>query len=207
MAETFVQLPPDSTGKKLRTRDRTIGSNAVHEQAVYQASLPTYYVLADAVAHTANKHHLSIMNAAGSGKVVSVRKLYHINLALAAITGVAERFDVKKITAHSGGTAITPQSCDSDNPAIPAQITAATGATSVTEGALLYPITTQNDELTAANTAVANFLMQGLNLQPEGIEVQEFRLRPGQGITVKQITSSTVGSFAWLAVITVDDDV
>lgn len=207
MAETYVQLPPDSTGKKLRTRNRTIGANDVHEQAVYQASLPTYYVLADAVAHAANKHHLSIMNAAGSGKVVAIKKLFHINLSLAAVTGVAERFDVKKITAHSGGTAITPQSCDSDNPAIPGQITAATGATSVTEGPILYPITTQNDELTAANTATANYFMQGLNLQPEGIEVQELRLRPGQGMTVKQITSSTVGSFAWLAVITIDDDV
>ena len=147
------------------------------------------------------------MNAAGSGKVVSIRKLYHINLALAAITGVAVRFDVKKATAASGGTAITPVSCDSDNPAFPGTVVVSTGTTSVTEGAILYPLTTQNDEITAANTAVANYLMAMTNMQPEGPEIQEFRLRPGEGFTVKQITSSTVGSFAWFAVVTVDDDV
>ena len=81
----------------------------------------------------------------------------------------------------------------------------ATGAT-VTNGSLLYPITTQNDELNAANTAVANYLMQLTNLQPEGGEIKELRLRPGEGFTVQQITASTVGSFAWLMVFTVDDD-
>lgn len=205
MADTFIALPPDSTGKKLRTRDKLIAGNTVHEQAVFSAALPTFYALADAVAFAANKHHLSIMNAAGSGKMVSIKKLYHINLALAAVTGVPLRFDVKKASVVTGGTAITPVSCDTDD-TLPAGITVATGAASVTEGAILYPVTTQNDELTAANTAVANYLAMMTNLQPEGGEIKEFRLRPGEGMTIKQITSSTVGSFAWFLVFTVDDD-
>lgn len=205
MADTFVQLPPDSTGKKLRTRDKVIGANTVHEQAVFQSALPTFYAVADAVAFAANKHHIAVMNAAGSGKMVNIRKLYHINLSLAAVTGVALRFDVKKATAVSAGTAITPVSCDTDD-TLPAGITVATGAT-VTEGALLYPVTTQNDEITAANTAVANYLAAMTNLQPEGAEIKEFRLRPGEGLTVKQITSTTVGTFGWLLVFTVDDDI
>ena len=204
MPETFIALPPDSTGKKLRTRSKVIGGQTVHEQAVYQTALPTFYILADAVAFAANKHHLSIMNTAGSGKLLSVKKLFHINLSLGAVTGVALRFDVKRATAVSGGTAITPQSCDTDD-TFPAGITINTNGT-VTEGALLYPVTTQNDEITAANTAVANYLAMMSNLQPESPELKEFRLRPGEGFTVKQITSSTVGSFAWFAVITVDDD-
>lgn len=205
MADTFIQLPPDSTGKKLRTRDKTIGANTVHEQAVFQSALPTFYALADAVAFTANKHHIAVMNAAGSGKMVSIKKLFQINLSLGAVTGVALRFDIKRATAVSAGTAITPQSCDSDD-TLPAGITVATGAT-VTEGALLFPYTTNSDELTAANTAVANFLSAGFNWIPEGPELKELRLRPGEGFTIKQITSSTVGSFAWLIVFTVDDDV
>lgn len=204
MSETFIQLPPDSTGKKLRTRDKVIGGQTVHEQAVYQTALPTFYLLADAVAFAANKHHLSIMNSAGSGKLLSIKKLFHINLSLGAVTGVALRFDVKRATAVSAGTAITPQPCDTDD-VFPAGITINTNGT-VTEGALLYPVTTQNDEITAANTAVANYLAMMINLQPESPELKEFRLRPGEGFTVKQITSSTVGSFAWFAVITVDDD-
>lgn len=34
MAESFVQLPADSSGKKLRTRTETVGANEVHEQII-----------------------------------------------------------------------------------------------------------------------------------------------------------------------------
>jgi hypothetical protein len=39
-----------------------------------------------------------------------------------------------------------------------------------------------------------------------GPEIKELRLRPSQGFTIQQITSSTVGSFSWLMAFTVDDD-
>jgi hypothetical protein len=203
MAEGFTQVPPNSTGNKMRTRSRVIGADTVHEQAVFSAAMPTYYVLADAVAFAANKHHITVWNNAGSNQLLSLRKLFHINLSLAAVTGVALRFDAKRVTAlPTGGTDITAQSVDSDNPAL-ANVTLKTNA-AVTEGALMWPITVQNDEINAANTAVANYLAQFGNLAIEGLETQEWRLRPGQGLTIKQITSSTVGSFAWLAVITVE---
>lgn len=205
MAESYTQVPPNSTGNKMRTRSRVIGADTVHEQGVFTAAMPTYYALADAVAFAANKQHLSIFNNAGSNQMIAIKKLFHINLSLAAVTGVAVRFDVKKTTAQSVGTAITANSADSANPAL-SGIQIATGAT-VTEGAILYPITTQNDELTAANTAIANYLMQFGNLALEGIEQQEYRLRPGEGMTVKQITNTTVGSFAWLMAFTVEPTV
>ena len=202
MAESFTQVPPNSTGNKMRTRSRVIGADTVHEQGVFTAALPTYYALADAVAFAANKQHLSIFNNAGSNQIIAIKKLFHINLSLSAVTGVAVRFDVKKTTAQSVGTAITANSADSTNPAL-SGVQIATGAT-VTEGAILYPITTQNDEITAANTAIANYLMQFGNLALEGVEQQEYRLRPGEGMTIKQITSTTVGSFAWLMSFTVE---
>lgn len=202
MAESFTQVPPNSTGNKMRTRSRVIGADTVHEQGVFTAALPTYYALADAVAFAANKQHLSIFNNAGSNQIIAIKKLFHINLSLSAVTGVAVRFDVKKTTAQSVGTAITANSADSTNPAL-SGVQIATGAT-VTEGAILYPITTQNDEIIAANTAIANYLMQFGNLALEGVEQQEYRLRPGEGMTIKQITSTTVGSFAWLMAFTVE---
>lgn len=204
MPESFIQLPPDSTGKQLRTRTKVILGQTVHEQAVYQTALPTFFAVADAVALAANKHHMSIFNAAGSGKMVTIRKLFQINLSLGAITGVALRFDIRRSTVQSAGTAITPVSADTDD-ILPAGITVATGAT-VTNGGLLFPFTTQSDELTASNAAVANYLTQYGNLMMESAEIKELRLRPGEGFTVQQITSSTVGSFAWLMAFTVDDD-
>lgn len=207
MAESYTQLPPNSTGNKIRTRTKSIGGNTVHEQAVYQAALPTYYALADAVTFAANKQLISILNAAGSGKVVAIKKLFMINTQLSSVTGVAVRADVKRMTAHSGGTTITPTLCDSDNAALPAEITVRTGATSVTESSLLFPLTFTNDEAGATQAFPSTQLMAAFNWMPEGVETQETRLRPGEGLTVKQITSSTVGQFAWLMVFTVDDEV
>ena len=207
MAESYTQVPPNSTGNKIRTRTKVIGGHTVHEQAVYQAALPTYYALADAVTFALNKQVISICNETGSGKVVAIKKLFMINTQLSSVTGVAVRADVKKITAHSGGTSITAQSCDSTNAAIPAQITTRTAATSVTEGALMFPLTFTNDEAGATQAFPSTQLMAGLNWVPEGVEIQEIRLREGEGITVKIITSTTVGQFAWLLVFTIDDAV
>lgn len=206
MPESYTQVPPNSTGNKMRTRSRVIGSDTVHEQGVFLAGLPTYYALADAVAFSANKYHISIFNDVGSGKMLAIKKLFMINVQTSAVTGVAMRLNFLRITAHSGGTVITPQACDSNNPALPSEVTVRTGATSVTDGSLLFPLVTTTDEVTAANTAVSNFLAAGLNWAVEGPETQETRLRPGEGVAVKQVTSSTVGSYAWLIAFTVDDE-
>lgn len=205
MPESYIQVPPNSTGSKVRTRSRVIGANTVHEQAVYQAALPTYYALADAVTCAQNKQVISILNDTGSGKVVALKKLFIINTQLSTVTGVALRSDVKRATAHSGGSTITPVAADSTNPAIPAQITVRSAATSVTESTLLFPLTYTNDELGATQAYPTAQLMAGLNWFPEGAEVQEVRLREGEGLTIKQITNSSVGQFAWLIVFTVDD--
>jgi hypothetical protein len=202
MPEGFTQVPPNSSGNMMRTRTRVVGANTVHEQSVFAGGLATFFALADAVAFAANKHHISIFNAVGSNQIVAVRKLIHVNLSLAAVTGVPVRFDVRRSTLQSLGTAITPVAADTGDPAL-ANVTVATGAT-VTNGALLYPVTTQNDEIVAANTAVANYLMQATNLAFDGPDMKPLSLRPGEGMTVQQITSTTVGSFAWLMVFTVD---
>ena len=203
MPETFVQLPPDSTGKKLRTRTKTIMGETDHEQAVYQTGLPTFWATADAVALAVNKHHISIFNGTAD-KMVIIRKLFQINNQLTSVTGVALRFSAFRSSAQSAGTAITPISADLDD-TLPVGISVATGAT-VTNSGLLFPYITQNDEMSAVNTAVANYLSQYNNLLLESNEMKELRLRPGQGFTIQQITSSTVGSFAWLMAFTVDDD-
>ena len=205
MAESYTQVPPNSTGNKMRTRQRVIGADTVHEQAVFSGANPTYYALADAVAFAANKQLISLYNAAGSGVMVVLKKLFLINLQLSAITGVAVRADFKRFTAaHSGGTAITPVSCDSSNPALPAGVTARTGGT-VTDVTLLFPLAFANDEVGATQAFPSSHLLSGLNCLPEGTEVQETRLREGEGVTLKQITSTTVGSFAYMMVFTVED--
>lgn len=204
MSGTFLQVPPDSTGQKLRMRQRTIGADTVLEQAVFQGALPTYYAVADNVAFANGKSHISIMNAAGSGKLVAIRKMYAVNLSIGAITGAALRMDARRITAHSGGTAVTPVKADSLNDNLPAQITVLTNGT-LTSPTLLYPFIVTTEEETATAAFTKNMFMAMTNLQPEGLEIQELRLREGEGFAVSQITNATVGSYAWFIVFTVDD--
>jgi len=205
MADSFTQVPPDSTGNKMRTRSRVVGVNTVHEQAVFQGANPTYFALADAVAFAANKQMISIYNAAASGVLVVIKKLYLINLQLTTVTGVAVRQEVKRFTAaHSAGTLITAVSQDSANQAVPAGVTVRTAAT-VTDVTLLFPLTFANDEVGVTQAFPSVQLQAGINWMIEGNEVQETRLREGEGLTVKNITSTVVGSFAYMFVFTIED--
>ena len=170
-------------------------------------SLDTWYVCADAVAFANNKQMLSIYNGSGSGKILKLRKLFLVNLQLAAATGVAVRFDVKRLTtgAPTGGTAVTPVAADTTNASIPASVVCMTGATGgLVEGSLLFPITFTNDEVGATQAFPSSLLMQATNWLPEGREITELVLRETQGVTVKCVTSTTVGSLAVLAVMTVE---
>lgn len=203
--QSFIQLPPDSTGKKLRTRERVIGLDTVHDQGVFQTAPPTFYALADAVAFANNKHMMSIFNAAGSGVFLNLQKLFLINNQIATATGVALRLNVARLTAaHTGGTDIVPTTCDTANDALPAQVTVKTNATA-TAGTLLFPITLNNDEIGATMAFPGAQLLAGLNWFPEGNEIQPYRLREGQGLTIQNITNTTVGSFAFLLVFTVEE--
>lgn len=201
MAEGVVQVPPDSTGAKLRTRTRTVGANTVHEQAFWPAANPTWYVWSGSAACAASKHFLSFLVNAGSGQIFKVRALYLINTAATATTGVAVEFDIKRCTAVSGGSVITPQAMDSTDTAI-ANVTVQTAPTTVTEGAVLFPWFTNNDEIGVTNAFPTSIQQAGINMVPVGNEIKEPVLNAGEGITVKQITSSTVGSFGVLMVVT-----
>ena len=201
MAEGVIQVPPDSTGAKIRTRTRTVGVNTVHEQAFWPAANPTWYIWSGAVTPAANKHWLSFLNNSGSGQVFKVRKLFIQNLGTAAVTGGAVQLDVKRVTAISGGSAITPQIVDSTDTAI-ANVTCITGATSVTEGAVLFSAMSLTEENTATQPLTNAMFQQYNNLMPEGPELRELVLNAGEGITVKQITSVTAGSMAVLMMVT-----
>lgn len=203
MAKTFTQVPPDSTGDKLRMRSLVEGADTLHDQGVFIAGLPTYLLVADAVVFAANKHHISIFNNAGSAQTICLLSLKFVNLAVSGVVGVPLRFDIRKTTAQSVGTAITPVFLDTRNPAL-AGIQYATGAT-ITNGALIKPIIRQTDEQLALTTNVLP-LIEELNLLEINDSGQAYSLRPGEGMTVQQITSSVIGSYAWMMKFTVEPD-
>lgn len=199
MADSYVQLPVDSTGSKLRTRTRTVGASTVHEQSIWNSANPTWHIWTGSLACAQNKLFLCFLNT--GAQVFKLRKLFLVNTALAAVTGVGVQFDFKRITAIVGGTTITPQIMDSTDTAI-ASVTCVNTATSATEGAVLFPWYTNNDEIGVTNAFFASQIQALMNLVPEGVEVKEPTFNQNEGFAVKQITSSAVGSYGVLAVVT-----
>ena len=155
--------------------------------------------------NAANVSHFSILNGNTDGKIVQIHKLFVVPLNLTAITGIMIRFDVMRITAHSGGTGITPEKLDSANGSLATGIDLQTKATSVTEGNRLFGFAMTNDEVGATGAVIAGSVaFQALNLFFESPRIQEFTLRQGEGIHVKQVTATSVGGMnGYICVFTV----
>lgn len=164
----------------------------------------TWVATADAVAPAANKYMLTLLNGSGSGKVIKIVSLRLVPLTLTAVTGVGLRMEVKRISAHAAGTGVTPVALDTNNTALPAQITAYTNSASVVDVSLLWPYTVNNDEIGLTSTTSTPALwLANLAIGSDGSTSQPITLREGQGLALKNITSSVVGTFAVVAIFTV----
>lgn len=194
MSTTYTQVPPDSTGDKLYMVDRVRGADTVLSQVVTLEHAPTYLAWANDVAPAASKHMITLFNAAGSGVVVEIYDLRAVLLQIAAVTGVTLRWDIQKCSAASAGTTITPELFDSGAAALPAGVTVRTGGT-VTAGNRLGAYVVSGEELTTVLSNAPG--AAGVDLLPmlKNPKAKPLVLREGQGLTVQNITSSTVGTF------------
>jgi hypothetical protein len=89
----------------------------------------TYTLTSVNTLFAANKCLLGLYNATGSGRVVRVYRVWILNNQIISVTGAMTSIELRKITAGSGGTTITPYKHDSTNESFPAQITVATNMT------------------------------------------------------------------------------
>lgn len=198
--ESYVELPADSTGKRMRMREASRGgAEVVYEQYVLPTADPSWYVWGGSLACAANKHFLSILNT--GAQVLHIPHLRLVNTAVASVTGIGLTFDVKRITACSGGSTITAQIVDTGDTAL-SSVTILAAPTAVTEGAVLFPRYTNNDEFGITGAFPTNAIANAENLLPDELGIRQLTLRQNEGITVKQITSSAVGTLGVFAVIT-----
>lgn len=194
MSTTFTQVPPDSTGDKLKMLERVSGADNVLAQVVSLEHAPTYTAWANDVAPAASKHMLTIFNAAASGVVVEIYDLRAILLQIAAVTGATLRWDILKCSAASAGTTITPELHDSGAASLPAGVTVRTNGT-VTAGNRLGGVIMSGEEITTAQAPMVRADGQDLLPQLKNPKAKPIVLREGQGLTVQNVTSNTVGTF------------
>lgn len=160
----------------------------------------THTIAALAVAFGNNKSMASLFNGASSGKVLRVYRVWMLNNQTGAVTGVLTTFSLRRSTAQSAGTAITPVKHDTNAATLPAQVVAATGATVTSATAdTLRTVVWSNDEPAASTGTSDEFeCLVPLNCiwdsdPSSSSNVEPIVLREGFGLDVRHTGSTVVG--------------
>lgn len=120
----MIQLPADSSGKKLHTFERTIGANTVQDEVVLLGEnyLASYMIPANPATTTANSHLLQVM--AGASLKVRIRLIMIWQELMATTVNLMDTRLYRLTTAGTGGGVVGPTPFD------PAE--SAAGATAMT---------------------------------------------------------------------------
>lgn len=167
---------------------------AILTQAQFSATVrfqetPTYVAyVGSAVA--ASKDHLNVFNASGSGQVLRITRIWISTANTAAVNGGSNLYYVidKTSTAGTTCTAVTIRLADSNNPAVPAQVTANSNCTT-------DPTTVHTwlgcHHGSSEETAVVQQHAECYRFSNSG--GQPITLRVGEGIAIKQTGISPTG--------------
>jgi hypothetical protein len=182
MSESYIQLPPDSTGKKARAIYKSDLNSYEEVQASkhIEEENPVYVVAVSASAVAASKHHLSIWN--GSSSYIRILNVIVAMHSTATVSGFIMQFIMQRANVVSGGTALTIVKLDNRDSDLPSGISAVTGAT-VTLKEAPIAIFTINPEETGSQCHVQFD-------PPKPIVVA-----PNEGITIQQYATAGVGLF------------
>jgi len=182
MSESYIQLPPDSTGKKVRAIYNTITGSyeEIQDCKDIETVNSIYVVTVFASSVSASKHHLTIWN--GSSYYIRILSIILGIHSTAAVTGFNMAFTLYRASAVSGGTALTIMKLDPRDPNLPTGITAYTGAT-VTLKESPITVFVLNPEETGGQSWI-DFK------PPKAIVIQ-----PNEGITIQQYATAGAGLF------------
>lgn len=206
MANTFTQVPPDSTGDKLAMRSYTRGADTLNSQGVYFDGLPTFRVLAPAIVPATNKYHIVLRNNTGSAKTLWLLGLYAINDGVTAVTGVINQFNFRRVTGTPTLTALTPYAFNSADPALSGVTAGHTATAGLTDSTIILPLVLSSEENTAVPTNTGMFLHHTNLLPMMHPYGRPLALRPDEAVAVKQIGAGAVGALSWIIDFAVESD-
>lgn len=192
------------------TDGSTIGNTGdrlkVDASVVNITEWPTFTVYGTDLAIGTNKSMMSLVNTTGSTIKVRIREIRLVNTQdVTAVTGVVAEFLLLRCTSHSAGTLITPSAHDSSE-AINGSVTARTGATITGEATSNLVRAQWSTDEWGVGTLDQEGFDHGIQVTFPLYTVQPkcrpITLNANEGITLKQITASTVGTFDVVIVFT-----
>jgi GrpB-like predicted nucleotidyltransferase (UPF0157 family) len=158
----------------------------------------TYSAAAIGVAFGNNKSMLAVFNGVGSGRIIRVYRVWVLNNQTAGVTGVLTTWELKRSSAQSAGTAITPTKHDTASESMPAQVAVATGGTVTQTGDVALRRWMWSNDEPAASSASSDELecLVPLNCVWDSTgdsNIEPITLREGQGLDVRHSGSTAVG--------------
>lgn len=158
----------------------------------------TYTAAAIGTAFGNNKSMLAIFNGSGSGRIIRVYRVWVLNNQTAAVTGVLTTWTLRRSSAQSAGTAITPTKHDTTSESMPAQVAIATGATVTQTSDVAFRAWVWSNDEPAASSATSDELecLIPLNCVWDSTgdsNIEPIVLRETQGLDVRHSGSSAVG--------------
>jgi hypothetical protein len=146
-----------------------------------------------------NKSLASLFNGVSSGQVVRIYRIIILNNQTVAIAnGVVTTIEIRRITASTGGTAITPLKHDTNTSNLDSNIVASTGATDTVSADIIKRFMWSTDEPAATVSTIDEWqCIPIFNTVWESgygeTNIDPIVLREGEGIALKQPGANTLG--------------
>jgi hypothetical protein len=160
----------------------------------------TWHASAQGVAYASAKYMIDIFNGAASAKTIKVYRIWIFNNGTGAVTGVLTALQIRRTSAASSGTSITPVAHNLANTALDANTTAGTGRT-VTSSSIFRQILWQNDEPTVTTldmdallTLVAFAEVWNSGYGDSNVQPITCRASNAEGVCLFQPGSNAVGT-------------
>lgn len=163
-----------------------------------ERTAPTFLVLFDRIAPAANKYMATLFNTSSTRNVV-IQRIWVYNWQITSVTGVLLEQELRRITARTAGTSVTPIAYD-DGDTLSAGITADHLSTAVTDGDMFARIMATSEEVFLSSNA---FMLGGRVIERNALVYERkpgtrgIVCRNGKGVTIKNTTSSTVGTVSY----------
>jgi hypothetical protein len=161
----------------------------------------TWHATVQGGTYTTSKNLIDLFNSASSATTVSLYRMWLFNNGVAAITGVLFLIQLKRSSAASLGTAITPIAHNLANTALDVNTTAGHGRT-VTSAGIFRQLLWQQDEaavttldMDALLTLIPFAEIWNSGYGDANIQPITCRAANNEGVTLFQIGTTIVGTY------------